>query len=68
MTDKAKKRRRETAERLGVSRRAAADIIAKKTAAVRAGKSACSRCNGTGADPEVRGCTCDCCGGSGFEG
>ena len=27
----------------------------------------CSRCDGRGVDPEVIGCTCDCCGGTGFE-
>jgi len=27
----------------------------------------CSRCNGGGQDPEVRGCVCDCCGGTGVE-
>ena len=27
----------------------------------------CSRCNGTRVDPEMKDCTCDCCGGSGEE-
>lgn len=27
----------------------------------------CSRCDGEGDDPEISDCTCDCCGGSGFE-
>lgn len=27
----------------------------------------CSRCGGTGKDPEFRDCTCDCCGGTGIE-
>lgn len=27
----------------------------------------CSRCEGSGIDPEVNNCPCDCCGGSGFE-
>jgi hypothetical protein len=27
----------------------------------------CSRCGGTGVDPEVSGCRCDCCGGTGIE-
>ena len=38
MTDKAKRRRKELAERLGISRRSAANLIAKKTADVRAAK------------------------------
>jgi hypothetical protein len=29
--------------------------------------SGCSRCGGTGVDPEVSGCRCDCCGGTGIE-
>jgi len=28
---------------------------------------ACSRCDGTGMDPETDDCACDCCGGSGAE-
>ena len=28
----------------------------------------CSRCGGTGVDPEVSNCRCDCCGGTGTEG
>jgi hypothetical protein len=31
------------------------------------GEPNCSRCNGTGADPDLRGCVCDCCGGTGYE-
>ena len=27
----------------------------------------CSRCDGSGDDPEARGCRCDCCGGTGVE-
>lgn len=27
----------------------------------------CSRCGGSGVDPEVSGCRCDCCGGTGDE-
>lgn len=27
----------------------------------------CSRCDGSGVDPEIRDCTCDCCGGTGEE-
>ena len=27
----------------------------------------CSRCGGSGDDPEVDGCRCDCCGGTGIE-
>lgn len=28
----------------------------------------CSRCGGSGIDPEVSGCRYDCCGGTGIEG
>ena len=41
---------------------------AKQAAQVRHDVPECSRCGGSGVDPEVRGCTCDCCGGAGFEG
>lgn len=27
----------------------------------------CSRCDGTGKDPEVNNCVCDCCNGTGKE-
>ena len=27
----------------------------------------CSRCQGTGKDPEIKNCTCDCCEGTGWE-
>ena len=27
----------------------------------------CSRCGGDGIDPDMRDCTCDCCGGTGVE-
>lgn len=27
----------------------------------------CSRCGGSGIDPEIRGCSCDCCAGTGIE-
>ena len=31
------------------------------------GLQTCSRCDGKGIDPEIAGCWCDCCGGTGEE-
>lgn len=42
-------------------------MTAKKKKSAEKPTPPCSRCNGTGKDPELSDCTCDCCGGTGVE-
>lgn len=46
----------------GKPRRTGYSLIPAKRVEPPGSEGGCSRCGGTGVDPEVSGCRCDCCG------